>query len=31
MLDIWLKKDNNLEFNEDGSARNFIFVTCGVM
>jgi hypothetical protein len=30
MLDVWLKKNNDLKFDEDNNSENFIFITCGV-
>ena len=30
MLDIWLKKNDDLRFDEKNNSENFIFITCGV-
>ena len=30
MLDVLLKKNNDLKFDEDNNSENFIFITCGV-
>ena len=29
-MDVWLKKNNDLKFDEDNNSENFIFITCGV-